>query len=100
MIIQTFAENAVKHGLTSKEKDGLLNIKIHKKNKAALLFCIEDNGIGRKKAGEQNISQTGKGIGIIQQILDLYEKLNQTKILYTISDIPEGGTRVLIEIKN
>jgi histidine kinase len=98
MIIQTFAENAVKHGLRSKEREGLLSIKIEK-GKSTLLICIEDNGIGRQKAHELNTSQTGKGIGIIQQILDLYQKLKQSRILYTIEDIPEGGTRVLIEIE-
>lgn len=53
LIIQPYVENAIWHGLVSKPDDGLIEIRICK-NEDVLLCEIEDNGIGRAKAAEQN----------------------------------------------
>ncbi|MDR0811759.1 MAG: histidine kinase, partial [Paludibacter sp.] len=49
MILHTYCENAVKHGLSSKNGDGALNIKIIQSGD---LVCVsvEDNGVGREAA--------------------------------------------------
>ncbi|MCK4667422.1 histidine kinase, partial [Candidatus Dependentiae bacterium] len=49
MVIQNFVENAIKHGLKYREKDGMLKINLENDQKK-LLITIEDNGIGREKA--------------------------------------------------
>ena len=102
MIIQTFVENAIKHGLQFKEKEGLLFININTEQNN-LKIIIEDNGIGRQKAKEMSKHSTGKGLGIIDQILDLYKKLNNIEIQYKIIDNYDknnqpSGTRVVIEV--
>jgi LytS/YehU family sensor histidine kinase len=51
LILQPFAENAIWHGLLSKESNRMLRITGSIKNDM-LFFTVEDNGIGRKKAGE------------------------------------------------
>ena len=51
MIVQPFVENAIKHGLMHKETDGqiLISFKDHTKY---VEININDNGVGRKIAGE------------------------------------------------
>jgi LytS/YehU family sensor histidine kinase len=102
MIIQSYAENAVKHGLMHRTRDGLLNIRILKKE-SCLLITIEDNGIGRVKAAEHNPGSTGMGLKMMDQIIALYRKLYRTAITQTIEDLVDEqgvatGTRVSLTI--
>ncbi len=103
MIVQTFAENAVKHGLSHLEKEGLLKIQISQKDHK-LNLIVEDNGIGREAAGKLDILGTGKGMKIIDQIFDLYHKLKGKKITHTITDLNDDnnkpiGTRITVELE-
>ena len=104
MLVHTFAENAIKHGLRHLEKDGKLLIRVYPLN-GNFNILIRDNGIGREEAKKIELDNTSKGLGILQQILDLYYLLMNKKIVYTIKDIVDdnkkaGGTEVLIEIPN
>jgi len=51
MIIQPYVENAIEHGLRSK-KNGVIKVHFIAHGENSVLCTIEDNGIGRKKAGE------------------------------------------------
>lgn len=67
-----------------------------------LEVTIEDNGIGRAKAKTNSTASTGKGIEIVDQIIDLYQKLNNTKVEYQVLDLEKEkgipyGTRVVIK---
>ena len=102
MIIQIYVENAIKHGLKHKEKDGLLTIEIFQ-NKSTLSIIIEDNGIGRKRAAELETFGTGHGMKIMETIGRLYFKLYKTEIRQKIEDLYDGkgnasGTKVVVEI--
>ena len=102
MIIQTHAENAIKHGLMHKKKGGLLSINIHQR-KQRLNIEIEDNGIGREKAKEVSKGSTGKGMQIIQQIFTLYNKLFGYTIKQEITDLTDDqgnaeGTKVVLTV--
>lgn len=102
MIIQSYTENAVKHGLKHKSTDRKLWIKIFSDLKI-LQVVVEDNGIGRLAASQKNELSTGKGLNIMQTIYDLYYKLYKRKISQLIEDLydSEGtpsGTRVTISI--
>jgi ligand-binding sensor domain-containing protein len=102
MIIQTFAENSVKHGLMHRIKDGILKIDVYLEN-SCLNIIIEDNGVGRAKASELSIDSTQKGLKIIEQIIDLYMKLYHTGITQKIEDISDddgncAGTRVMLTL--
>ncbi|MEZ5196857.1 MAG: hypothetical protein R2764_10760 [Bacteroidales bacterium] len=102
MILQSHAENAIKHGLMHRKEGGLLNIKIHP-NGQRLNIEIEDNGIGRKKAAEVSKGSTGKGMQIIQQIFTLYNKLFGYVIEQEIIDLTDSngnasGTKVILTI--
>lgn len=51
MIVQPYIENAIEHGIRAKEK-GLIKVKFMLKDENTIICSIEDNGVGRKKAGE------------------------------------------------
>lgn len=102
MLIHSFVENAVKHGLKHLDGKGKLFIGI-KNGDNKYKIVIRDNGIGRKKSKEFNRFSTGKGLNIIDQILDLYYTFEKVRITYKIIDLIDGknnaaGTEVSINI--
>ncbi len=104
MIIQSYAENAVKHGLMHRTRDGLLRIRILKKE-PGIMITLEDNGIGREKAAELNPGSTGMGLKMMDQIIALHRKLYRTTITQTIEDLVDeqgiaSGTRVTLTIRS
>ena len=101
MIIHTFAENAIKHGLMPKEKDRHISITA-KMQDTALHISIEDNGIGRKSAGELKKPSTKQGLQIISQIINLYRDVYSKSISYSISNANPGepvGTLVELVVE-
>jgi LytS/YehU family sensor histidine kinase len=102
MIIQSFAENSIKHGLMHRKSGGLLTIAIRKEN-SALQVIIEDNGVGRERAAQLNPGSTHRGFKIVEHISELYRKLYHIGIDQVIEDLKdeEGnalGTRVVLRI--
>ncbi len=102
MVIQTHVENAIKHGLMHKEKEGKLSISI-KCNDNENIIIIEDNGIGRKKAKHLSKQSTGIGLKIINSYYDLFNKYNKEKIIQEIIDLEDvsdnsSGTKIIIKI--
>ncbi|MEX2371653.1 MAG: histidine kinase [Bacteroidales bacterium] len=101
MMIFTFVENAVKHGLWHRDPGGKLSIVASKAN-GHFRFTISDNGIGREEAAKLARFSTGKGLGILDQILELYKLLHRKKIIYYINDLKDNqkaaGTLVDIYI--
>jgi len=86
MIIQLHAENALKHGLLPKKSGGFLDISITKEQDH-LVITITDNGIGRNLASK-NISQsTGKGMKILAQFFETYNKHNKNQLRQEIVDL-------------
>jgi hypothetical protein len=51
MILQPYVENAIWHGLSHKENDKQVQVRIYREN-GSLNCEVEDNGVGRKKAEE------------------------------------------------
>ncbi|MBM3436486.1 MAG: hypothetical protein FJY07_09765, partial [Bacteroidetes bacterium] len=102
MLIHTFAENAVKHGIKHLEKKGYIHVSCQNKENE-FYITIRDNGVGRKKADEFSKLSTGKGFLIVNQMLDLFFELKKVRITYDIEDLfdnfslPEG-TRISIKI--
>ncbi len=108
MLLQPYLENAILHGLTPKKEKGKLTVKIT--STAAFLICtIEDNGIGRKRAGEMKTSQKASekhkslGMKITQDRLKLLNQLNDSELSMNITDLCDkdgnpAGTRVDIYI--
>jgi len=102
MIVQTFTENAVKHGFRETKSGGILTVVIAQKD-GFLEIVIEDNGMGRKKANDIKSGSTGIGISALDKYIDLLNRRYDSKIekqiidLYNDQGIP-AGTRVVIKI--
>jgi two-component system sensor histidine kinase ChiS len=102
MIIQSYAENAIKHGLMHRKTGGLLTIVVRKEN-SELQLIIEDNGVGREKAAQLNPDTTRRGFRIMNRTIELYRKLYHTGIDQLIEDLKDdqgnpSGTRVVLTI--
>ncbi len=52
LILQPYIENSIRWGLKDIDKSGLISIYVNEVKNDSLEFIIQDNGIGRKKAGE------------------------------------------------
>lgn len=102
MIVQSYAENAIKHGLMHRQADGRLLIRVTRKDDI-LKILVEDNGVGREKAAELNPGSTHRGFRIMEHITNLYRKLYNIKITQEIEDLKDeegkaAGTRVILSI--
>jgi len=97
LVLHTFAENAIKHGIMSRVEGGTLKISVEKKSKN-LVLSIEDNGIGRKKA-EGASKSTGKGLKLTGEFYDILNQINKKPIKHLMIDLYDennepSGTRV------
>jgi two-component system LytT family sensor kinase len=104
LILQPFVENAIWHGLMKKKGRGQITIDITAKNSDVLSVAIEDNGVGRVFANEQNtgLHEKGKSFGMqitADRINAINKKENNIKIvdLYD-SEQKAAGTRVEFEL--
>jgi len=103
MLIQPYVENALWHGLMNKNEKGKITIDLDKKEE--YLFCtIEDNGIGRKKAGEikaeRRMKQKSVGMSITKERLGIISN-NDSNVKVLDLKNNEGnamGTKVIIKI--
>ena len=106
MLIQPLVENAIKHGLIHREKQGILTIELKKIDEHNLLFVVEDNGIGRERAAEIEGEKTYESKAT-QIILERIRLLNETHPhgrfevnyidLFKDDDTP-AGTRVEVRM--
>jgi len=98
MLIYTFVENAVKHGISPLKNRGQIDIEVKKQNNNSLFVKISDNGIGRDKARKHPAFGTGKGLKILDEIIGLFYKLEKIDIHYDLKDGINGGTVAIIII--
>jgi LytS/YehU family sensor histidine kinase len=101
LVLHTFAENAIKHGILPLENGGNLKISVIKVEDY-LKISIEDNGIGREKAAGQSRS-TGKGLKLTGEFYDILNQLNKRSLSYYIIDLYDesgkaAGTRVEVYV--
>lgn len=97
LVLHTFAENAIKHGILPRTEGGLIDISINKQD-GYLRISIEDNGVGRSKAGDKSTS-TGKGLRLTGEFYDILNQLNKKPIRHIITDLFDesgipSGTKV------
>lgn len=102
LMIQPFAENAIKHGIAHSDNPCMLSISIQKTEDQGIEIIIEDDGIGRKRSMEINKSRVGHnsmGIEIVKdKIKVVRNKYNIFIDLQTI-DKEEPNTGTIVKIK-
>jgi LytS/YehU family sensor histidine kinase len=103
MILHTYCENAVKHGLSSKHSGGLLTVSASQHG-SIVHVCVEDNGVGREAAAHnKNVPSSKQGLDILSQQITIYNRFNSEKINQLVDDLhtPDGqpsGTRFTVEV--
>ena len=107
LIIQPIIENAIWHGLATKESGGKVVISVNEKN-GAVECSIDDNGIGRVLSKnykhEYESTHQSKGISLTQSRLELDKLLNEREdAIYIVDKEDEDGkpegTKVIITFK-
>ncbi|MCW3128074.1 MAG: putative signal transduction histidine kinase [Bacteroidetes bacterium] len=90
MLMQPIIENAIRHGLRNLETDtGMLAISFTMDN-TRLVCNIEDNGIGRKKAGEiktaMHMEYQSKGLSLTLSRINAINMISPNKISIQVRD--------------
>ena len=107
LILQPFLENALWHGLSSKEGEKLVELHVSNGNNGIIKISIEDNGVGREEAERLKNSKVLKrksvGIDITKERLDNFSKDYQNSFEVEILDLFNGsgeasGTKVVLHI--
>ena len=100
MILQIHTENALKHGILPMNKKGKLQICI-KNSDPGLQIEITDNGVGRENSAKIKRQSTGKGLKVMENYTELFNKYHPGTISSTIEDVYDeygepSGTKVTI----
>lgn len=102
MLLQPFIENAIWHGISPKDGKGKLLISVEQ-DESCIKCMIEDDGVGRIHASEQNKLPGHKSMGmdITQKRLSLlHRKKRLKKQHFVVEDIMKSGlaagTRIII----
>ncbi|MFY0603843.1 MAG: histidine kinase [Flavobacteriaceae bacterium] len=102
MLLQPYIENAIWHGLRYKKEIGKLSINITKKDLDAVIICIQDDGVGRKKSMElktkNQLKQKSKGMSTIQSRIAILNDMYEDRISVQVSDVLESGEGTKVEL--
>ena len=103
LLIQPYVENAILHGLYKKQEQGTLHIRINERE-GALVFEIEDDGIGREaaiKLRKENFpTHKSMGIKLTEERLRLINEYHRAafEIEDLVNENGPCGTRVRISV--
>ena len=86
MLLYTYCQNAVKHGIGNKPEGGHIDIRIHQNDKDVVVEVIDD-GVGRTAAARLNRSSTKQGLLLLNEQIDLYNQTNSRPIRHKVTDL-------------
>ena len=107
LILQPFLENALWHGLSTKENNKIVSLDISQKNKRFITISITDNGIGRKEAQKikenKLLKKKSLGIDITKERLANFSKDYKNTYTVTMVDLYDedqipSGTKVILNL--
>lgn len=95
LLLQPLVENAVKHGVSAIQGEGIIDIHFYCKERA-LVVSITDNGKGFDKLSINK----GYGLSLTQQRIELLNRVNKDqKIELSINSIVQG-TKIIVIFNN
>ncbi|MDR2145651.1 MAG: histidine kinase [Tannerella sp.] len=91
MILHTYCENAVKHGLMPLASGGLLTVHVSQHDEIVIV-SVEDNGVGRTYAAQNRQTHSSKqGLSILNRQIEIYNRFNSEKISQHVEDLTRDG---------
>ena len=99
-MVQTFVENAIKHGISGISNTGVLKVLVEAKDNGVLI-SVKDNGVGRKAAMlNKRMVSTGQGVKLVKEYMDILNKKDNRSMKIDIIDLYENDkpTGTLVEI--
>ena len=94
MLLQPFAENAVKHGISALKAEGLITVNINQTEKDIVLK-VSDNG-----SGFTNNPTPGMGIKLCEERIKLLNSIYKNSTILLHINPAQTGTIITIELKN
>jgi LytS/YehU family sensor histidine kinase len=92
MVLQTFCENAIKHGLRPKPEGGCIVVRVYQAGDSTVV-AVEDNGVGRAMAEASKTQGTQEGLKIVQQQLDIFNRRQPKAICLNVVDLFDENGR-------
>jgi LytS/YehU family sensor histidine kinase len=80
LIIQSFVENSIWHGLSGKAFSGKISIRITREE-GMIYYIVEDNGVGRKEAGKYTpAGKRSMGLRVTRDRIDIINQKKGTRV--------------------
>ena len=92
MLLYTYCQNAVKHGIGNKPGGGHIDIHIRKENEDVVVE-VKDNGVGRAEAARLNRNSTKQGLLLLNEQIDLCNQTNSRPIRQKVTDLYDADGR-------
>lgn len=101
MLLHTYCQNAVKHGIASKAGVGNIVVSVTRQVRNGIsgtLAAVSDDGVGRHEAARSAEPSTKQGLKILQQQIELFNRTNQHPVIQHVIDLTDDeghptGTR-------
>ena len=96
MLLHTYCQNAVKHGIANKAGAGNVTVTIKRQQRNGadgVLVEVSDDGVGRTEAAHAGGSSTKQGLKILQQQIELYNRANRHQIVQHVTDLTDDAGR-------
>ena len=90
MLLHTYVENAIKHGISPKPDGGHVDVVITRYQDDTVV-TVEDNGVGRRKAAQLSQNTTKMGLRILSEQIQLWNKSNSHRIRQHVRNIKDAN---------
>lgn len=90
MLLHTYCQNAIKHGIGNKEGGGQVDIIVSQNTLNGETYTnvqVKDNGVGRAEAARLNANSTKMGLKILMEQISLYNQSNPYHISQSVVDL-------------
>ncbi len=90
MLLYTYCQNAVKHGIGNKIGGGFIDIRI-RWEKEDVVVEVADNGVGRAEAARLNTNSTKQGLLLLNEQIALCNQTNKRPIRQKVTDLYDAN---------
>ena len=94
MLLHTYCQNAIKHGISHKAEGGEVRVSISDRN-GDTIVSVEDSGIGITAAEELSRDSTKQGLRILDEQIQLYNKTNSRAITEDVTELKDDDGKCI-----